>query len=68
MSDSMVAASEDPYVGTKCKACSGEMVRVFILSNNIIRNTPFASAIRKDQINFSSMSMDESVAKMTGSR
>ena len=66
----MVRGSEDSFVGSSCPLChNGELERVVTLPNAIVRGGgDWATAIRKDQVDFSNISMEDSLDRISSNK
>ena len=66
----MVTSNEDVFTKTVCPKCSkGNFERVIALPHAIVRSGgAWATAIRKDQVDFSSITMDEGIKRMSASK
>ena len=66
----MTVSSEDPVVGSKCTKCNkGKLGRIMTAPPNaIVREGPWATAIRKDQIGFSETTVDNSIKQMNSNK
>ncbi len=66
----MVTSNEDDFVNTTCPKCSnGKFERVIALPHAIVREGgEWATAIRKDQVDFSSITMEEGLQRMSPSK
>ena len=66
----MVRVSEDSFVGSSCPLChDGELGRVVTLHHAIVRGGgDWATAIRKDQVDFSNISMEDSLDRMSSNK
>lgn len=69
-SNMMVTSAEDPLENSKCSSCDkGKIGRVVSLPNTIVREGgPWATAIRKDQIGFSEIDMNNSIDRMNSNK
>tara|TARA_R100000306_G_C4343377_1_gene126390 strand:+ start:231 stop:503 length:273 start_codon:yes stop_codon:yes gene_type:complete len=69
-SNMMMVSSEDPLVGSKCPDCDGgKLVRVVTIPNAIVRaGGAWATAIRKDQVGFSEMGVEDSIKRMNSNK
>ena len=65
----MVTSKEDDFIGTKCSECAnGKFERIISMPNAIVREGgAWATAIRKDQVDFSSITMEEGLQRMSSS-
>jgi|TARA_R100000789_G_scaffold75403_1_gene71000 putative FmdB family regulatory protein len=66
----MVRGSEDSFVGSSCPLChNGELERVVTLPHAIVRGGgDWATAIRKDQVDFSNISMEDSLGRISSNK
>ena len=64
-------SKEDDFVGTNCNEqhCDGSFERIISPINTVVREGgAWASAIRKDQVDFSSISMEDGFKRMKKSQ
>tara|TARA_R110000824_G_scaffold153715_3_gene325439 strand:- start:2203 stop:2481 length:279 start_codon:yes stop_codon:yes gene_type:complete len=64
-------SDDDAFVGSSCndQHCNGGLERIISPINTVVRNGgPWAAAIRKDQVDFSSISMEDGFKRMKKSQ
>lgn len=69
-SHSMITSDEDDFVDTDCPKCSsGKLGRAIALPHAIVRGGgDWATAIRKDQVDFSPITMEEGFQRMSAGK